>query len=119
VPRDRFDSAIRIAIGRYLASAYNGASRRSIRPFPRRVRWRVCTSSSRASPARTPNPERGCWKSAIEQLVRTWTDALAEALTLVHEPIKAQAAHAPLPATLFPVAIARPMCRRSRSRISG
>ena len=38
----------------------------------------------------TPNPDRATLERAVEALVRTWTDGLAEALTLVHEPIKAQ-----------------------------
>ena len=64
-------------------------SRRSIRSFPK-GRWCACTSSSRAIGGETPNPDRATLEQAVEQLVRTWTDGLAEALTLVHEPIKAQ-----------------------------
>ena len=37
-----------------------------------------------------PNPDRLTIERAIEQLVRTWTDGLAEALMLVHDPVGAQ-----------------------------
>src|SRR5207237_3142873 len=42
------------------------------------------------SQGETPDPDRATVEQAVEALVRTWTDGLAEALTLVHEPIKAQ-----------------------------
>src|SRR5205085_12581771 len=48
-------------------------------------------------PSATPFPyttlfrsDRATVEQAVEALVRTWTDGLAEALTLVYEPIKAQ-----------------------------
>jgi glutamate dehydrogenase len=89
VPRDRYDSAIRIAIGRYLASAYNGRVSAFYPSFPEGSLARVHFIIARHA-GETPNPERTVLEGAIEQLVRTWTDALAEAITLVHDPIKAQ-----------------------------
>ena len=89
VPRDRYDSAIRIAIGRHLASAYNGRVSAFYPSFPEGLLARVHFIIARL-PGETPNPDRAVLESAVEQIVRTWTDALAEALTLVHDPIKAQ-----------------------------
>ena len=89
VPRDRYDSAIRIAIGRHLASAYNGRVSAFYPSFPEGLLARVHFIIAR-HPGEAPNPDRAVLESAIEQIVRTWTDALAEALTLVHDPIKAQ-----------------------------
>ena len=89
VPRDRYDSAIRVAIGRHLASAYNGRVSAFYPSFPEGLLARVHFIIAR-HPGETPNPDRAVLESAIEQIVRTWTDALAEALTLVHDPIKAQ-----------------------------
>ncbi len=89
VPRDRYDSRIRIAIGRHLASAYNGRVSAFYPLFPEGALARVHFIIARHA-GETPNPERAVLESAVEQIVRTWTDALAEALILVHEPIKAQ-----------------------------
>src|SRR5205085_3243093 len=38
----------------------------------------------------TPNPDRATLEHSVETIVRTWTDGLAEALTLVHDVVKAQ-----------------------------
>ena len=89
VPRDRYDSAIRIAIGRHLASAYNGRVSAYYPSFPEGLLARVHFIIAR-HPGEAPSPDRAVLESAIEQIVRTWTDALAESLTLVHDPIMAQ-----------------------------
>jgi glutamate dehydrogenase len=89
VPRDRYDSGIRIAIGNYLSGAYAGRVAAFYPFFPEGPLVRVHFIIARFG-GDTPNPDRASIERAIEQLVRTWTDGLAEALTLVHEPIKAQ-----------------------------
>src|SRR5207302_801819 len=89
VPRDRYDSAIRIAIGNYLSGAYRGRVSAFYPFFPEGPLVRVHFIIARHS-GETPSPDRATIERAIEQLVRTWTDGLAEALILVHEPIKAQ-----------------------------
>ena len=39
----------------------------------------------------TPNPDRASLEHAVASIVRTWVDALHEALQLVHDPVRAQA----------------------------
>ena len=89
VPRERYESSTRVAIGRYLASVYNGRVSAFYPFFPEGPLVRVHFIIARYE-GDTPNPDRGTLEQAVEALVRTWTDALAEALTLAHEPIKSQ-----------------------------
>ena len=89
VPRERYDSSARIAIGNYLAGAYKGRVAAFYPFFPEGPLVRVHFIIARVG-GETPNPDRATLERAVEQLVRTWTDGLAEALTLVHEPVKAQ-----------------------------
>ena len=52
VPRERYDSAARVAIGTYLAGAYKGRVSAFYPVLHRKARWCACISSSRASAAR-------------------------------------------------------------------
>jgi glutamate dehydrogenase len=88
VPRERFDSRVRKAIGDYLAHAYGGAVS-SFRPFfPEgalvRVHYIVTLSA-----ASHPAPDRGTLERAVERIVRTWPDALADELARTHDPARA------------------------------
>jgi glutamate dehydrogenase len=89
VPRERYDSSARVAIGTYLAGVYRGRVSAYYPFFPEGPLVRVHFIIARLG-GETPNPDRAALEQAIEGLVRTWTDALAEALTLSHDPIKAQ-----------------------------
>jgi glutamate dehydrogenase len=89
VPRERYDSKARISVGSYLAGVYRGRVAAFYPFFPEGPLVRVHFIIARMGDD-TPNPDRPVLERAIEQLVRTWTDGLAEALTLVHEPVKAQ-----------------------------
>jgi glutamate dehydrogenase len=89
VPRERYDSSARIAIGSYLAGVYKGKVAAFYPFFPEGPLVRVHFIIARSG-GETPNPERSTLERAVEALVRTWTDGLAEALMLVHDPIKAQ-----------------------------
>src|SRR4051812_4780254 len=89
VPRERYDSAAREKIGAYLARLYAGRVSAFYPFFPEGPLVRVHFIIGR-SQGETPAPDRATIEQAVEALVRTWTDGLAEALTLVHEPIKAQ-----------------------------
>src|SRR5262245_66094186 len=43
------------------------------------------------SPGKAPNPDRGSLERAIEAIVRTWVDELAEALAHTYDPVRARA----------------------------
>ena len=90
VPRERYDSGTRIAIGNFLGEIYNGRPVAFFPFFPEGPLVRVHFIIARFEGA-TPNPDRSMLEQAVERIIRTWTDALAEALTLVHDPAKAQA----------------------------
>jgi glutamate dehydrogenase len=89
VPRERYDSSARAAIGTYLAGVYKGRVSAFYPYFPEGPLVRVHFIIGRYQ-GETPNPDRAALEQAVEGLVRTWTDGLAEALTLAHDPIKAQ-----------------------------
>ena len=86
-PRERYDSSIRIAIGNYLANAYQGRISAFYPFFPEGPLVRVHFIVARVG-GETPNPNRTTLEHAIEEIVRTWADGLGQALTLVHEPTK-------------------------------
>ena len=90
VPRDRYDSAARVAIGNYLAEAYQGPRLGVLSVLPRRAAGARALHHRRATAARRRTRTAPTLEQAVAAIVRTWTDGLAEALTLVHEPIKAQ-----------------------------
>jgi glutamate dehydrogenase len=90
VPRERYDSAIRIAIGDYLGEAYRGRPVAFFPFFAEGPLVRVHFIVARFEGA-TPNPERETLEQAVGQIIRTWSDALTEAVTLVHDPERAHA----------------------------
>jgi glutamate dehydrogenase len=89
VPRERFDSTTRSAIGNYLATAFKGRVSAFYPSFTEGPLVRVHFIIGRYEGA-TPNPNRATLEQEVAARVRTWTDGLAEALTLVHDPGKAQ-----------------------------
>jgi glutamate dehydrogenase len=90
VPRDRYDSDVREAIGDYLAEAYNGQVSAFYPFFPEGPLVRVhFIIGRRAGPA--PDPDRGTLEAAIGEMVRTWLDGLLEALSAVYADAKARA----------------------------
>ena len=90
VPRERFGSGVRIAIGNLLAEAYKGHLSAFYPFFPEGPLVRVHYIIGR-SEGETPNAERAALEDAISAIVRTWTDDLTGALTLAHTPERAQA----------------------------
>jgi glutamate dehydrogenase len=90
VPRERYDSNARQAIGGYLATAFKGHVSSFYPSFTEGPLVRVLFIIGRYEGA-TPNPDRASLEQAVANIVRTWTDGLAEALTLVHDATKAQA----------------------------
>jgi glutamate dehydrogenase len=90
VPRDRFDSSVRTAIGDFLAQAHRGRLVSFAPFFPEGPLVRVHFVVERSD---TPlaNPDRMSLESAVQGIVRTWRDGLAEALSDAHEATKARA----------------------------
>ena len=90
VPRERYDSDVRKAIGDYLARVYKGRVSAFHPFFPEgplvRVHFIIVVS-----PGDVPNPDRTSLERAVEAIVRTWIDALGEELWRVYDPARAQA----------------------------
>jgi glutamate dehydrogenase len=90
VPRERYDSGIRIAIGNFLGDIYKGQPVAFYPFFPEGPLVRVHFIIARFEGA-TPDPDRATLEQAVETIIRTWTDALTEAINLAHDGAKAQA----------------------------
>ncbi len=89
VPRDRYDSQVRAAIGNYLATAFNGRSSAYHPFFPEGPLVRVHYIIGRTE-GEAPNPDRASLDRAVEAIVRSWTDGLCEALAAGPDPARGQ-----------------------------
>lgn len=89
VPRDRYDSDAREAIGKYLASVYSGHVSAYYPHFPEGPNVRVLFIIGRRGGV-TPDPDRSELEHAIEDIVRSWSDAFGEALHRNFEPARAR-----------------------------
>ncbi len=85
VPRDRYDSATRAAIGDYLAATFKGRVSAFYPFFPEGPLVRVHFIIARDG-GDTPNPDRAALEGAVETIVRSWADGLAEMLSAAHDP---------------------------------
>ena len=90
VPRERFDLHLRGEIGDYLADIYMGHVSACYQFFPEGPLTRVHYIIGRTE-GTTPNPDQASLEFDVGEIIRTWTDGLAAALTEAHEPIKARA----------------------------
>jgi glutamate dehydrogenase len=90
VPRERYDSNVRKAIGDYLAGAYAGRVSAFIPFFPEGPLVRVQFIIGRSEGA-APNPDRAALEQAVGAIVRTWGDELAAVLAQTHEQGRARA----------------------------
>jgi len=90
VPRERYDSVIRGRIGDYLASTFVGRVSAYYPFFPEGplVRVHFIIGRSGGAPVEIA---RAKLESDVGDIVRTWTDGLAGALSLVNPPDKAHA----------------------------
>ncbi|MGI8525229.1 MAG: NAD-glutamate dehydrogenase domain-containing protein, partial [Pseudolabrys sp.] len=89
VPRERYDSNIREAIGGYLASAFHGHVSAFYPFFPEGPLVRVHFIIGRSSGA-TPEVDRAVLENAVADIVRTWADSLSDALAHAYAPGKAE-----------------------------
>ena len=87
VPRDRYDSGIRAAIGNYLAAAFNGRVSAYFPSFTEGPLVRVHFIIGRAE-GEAPNPDRATLDREVEGIVRSWTDGLGEALAAGSAPLR-------------------------------
>ena len=89
VPRERYDSDLRAKIGDYLASAFIGRVSAFYPFFPEGPLVRVHFIIGRSGGA-TPEVARETLEQEVSDIVRTWTDGLADALALANAPDKAR-----------------------------
>src|ERR1700722_3202389 len=89
VPRDRYDSKVRAAIGNYLASAFNGRVSAYHPFFPEGPLVRVHFIIGRNEGA-APDPDRAALDRAVAEIVRNWVDGLCETLTAGPNPARGQ-----------------------------
>ena len=96
VPRERYSGQVRAQIGEYLAEVFQGhvsAYYPYIHDAPlTRVHFII---GRKAGP--TPDPDRATLEDKVSAIVRTWTDAFAEALAGAYDPGRAGRAAGALP----------------------
>src|SRR6185295_19489528 len=80
VPRDRYDSSIRLRIGEYLAAAFAGHLSAFYIAFPEGSLARVHFIVGRHAGDAAPNPDRATLEAAVGAIVRSWADGFGEAL---------------------------------------
>ena len=88
MPRDRFDTTVRLAIGQHLATVYEGRVSAFYPFFPEGPLTRVHFIIGR-SEGETPRIDRADLEAAVARIVRTWSDGLGEAIALIHAPARA------------------------------
>ena len=89
MPREHYDSQMRVKIGDYLASVFLGRVSAFYPFFPEGPLVRVHFIIGRSGGA-TPEIARATLEDAVAAIVRSWTDGLSEALALVNPPDKAR-----------------------------
>jgi glutamate dehydrogenase len=90
VPRDRYHSGVRQAIGDYLAKAYKGHVSAFYPFFPEGPLVRVHYIIGRRD-GDTPDLDRAELESAVAAIIRTWSDTLMDILAEAFEPARARA----------------------------
>ncbi len=88
VPRERYDSAIRLRIGDCLAQAFHGRVSAFYPYFPEGLMVRVHFIIGRSG-GPTPEVSQETLESDISAIVRSWGDGLAEAIVQGNAPAKA------------------------------
>jgi glutamate dehydrogenase len=91
VPRERYGSSVRKAIGDYLADAYKGHVSAFHPFFPEGQLVRVHFIIALPSGAEAPKPDRASLERAVEAIVRTWVDELGEELARNYDAPRARA----------------------------
>jgi glutamate dehydrogenase len=79
VPRDRYDSRVRVKIGDYLKAKFDGRLSAYYPAFPEGSLARVHFIIGRSG-GKTPQPDGDEMEDAVRAIVRTWDDGLREAI---------------------------------------
>jgi glutamate dehydrogenase len=90
VPRDRYNTSVRAAIGEYLAEVYQGRVSAYYPFYPEGPLVRVHFIIGRDD-GDAPRPARAMLEETVGTIVRTWSDGLLDALTGVHDSGRARA----------------------------
>ena len=91
VPRERYESVMRVRIGDYLARVFEGRVTAFYPFFPEGPLVRVHFIIGRGGSGAMPDVSREMLERDVAQIVRSWTDGLFDALTAAHAPEKARA----------------------------
>ncbi|WP_299477868.1 NAD-glutamate dehydrogenase [uncultured Roseibium sp.] len=89
VPRDRYSTEVRINIGTYLASVYEGRLSAWYVTYLEGPLARVHYIIGRDK-GETPKPEQEELENAVADMVRTWSDNVRDALTKEFPPVQAR-----------------------------
>ena len=89
VPRDRYTTEVRLHIGSYLASIYDGRLSAWYVTYLEGPLARVHYIVGRDS-GPTPRPERKELETAVAEMIRTWPDSIRDALKSEFPPAKAR-----------------------------
>ncbi|MBO6717265.1 MAG: NAD-glutamate dehydrogenase [Rhizobiaceae bacterium] len=96
VPRDRYDSRVRVMIGDYLKTRFDGRLSAYYPAFPEGSLARVHFIIGRSG-GKTPEPDEEDLEEAVRGIVRTWDDGLREAIAETGADEKVAAAAAGFP----------------------
>lgn len=86
VPRERYDSTMRVRIGDYLAKIFEGRVTAFYPFFPEGPLVRVHFIIGRGGSGAMPSVTRETLERDVAQIVRSWTDGLSDALAAGHAP---------------------------------
>ena len=89
LPRDRASGRVIEAIGTFLAGIYKSTVSGFTPFFPEGPLVRVSFILARSKET-VDDPDRATLEYGVGAIVRTWSDALSEALALAHDPLKAK-----------------------------
>jgi glutamate dehydrogenase len=89
VPRDRYSTEVRINIGTYMASVYEGRLSAWYVTYPEGPLARVHYIVGRDK-GETPAPDRAELETAVADMVRSWSDSVRDALNKEFAPVQAR-----------------------------
>nr|WP_245421958.1 NAD-glutamate dehydrogenase [Alsobacter soli] len=89
IPKERYDTQVRNRVGHLLASLYKGRLSAAYPAYPEGPLARTHYIIGRDE-GKTPVIERGALEEAVQGVVRTWSDQLADALSDAYEGARAR-----------------------------